>query len=589
MKRINYIMLKVLKKKKTTVLKIIGILGLMCLLFLAAVKLSAESLSVYEVNAQADTEYAGYLFKLNDGAELDIDAADIEVVNESQNLYSVSTIDDIKDCIDNEADIEYIEPDYVCELIGDAVQKVDFAYIIQGNLVGNRAIAILNSDLSAEGAVVGIIDTGLYTDHEAIDVNNVVEGKNYASDDSNTNDAYGHGTAVTSVVAANSSSLLSLGYGASIVPLKVLDSSNRVSLSYVLRAIYDAVDVYHCDAVNMSMSCGNSKLLEEACQYAYNNGTIIVAATGNFDTNEKIYPAGFDTVIGVGSTSGKFYYYNHNDSIFVVASSDIRVAGIRNSSDYMHSSGTSLSAPSIVALVALARAYNPSITFEEVKDLLKNSAVDMGDPGYDEYYGWGYVDCCDYYYNLTGKETEPFIDVASNYWGAQAIGYCYRNYIINGTTDITYTPENNISRCDFMTLLGRMYESEAGSLSDYECSFSDVPDGKYYTEYVAWAEYSGIVDGNGDGTFTPQKPITREQAATILYRYKEYTGLKAQTADMSALDKYEDSSLISAYALAPMAWAVQNGIYKGTSLSVIDPNANLTRAMGASVVSRTFA
>ena len=113
----------------------------------------------------------------------------------------------------------------------------------------------------------------------------------------------------------------------------------------------------------------------------------------------------------------------------------------------------------------------------------------------------------------------PFTDVPQSHWANEAVGYVYENDLMNGVSATMFQPGGSLTRAMFVTILGRMAgaEEESG-----ESGFADVPAGRWYSAYVAWAAGEGIVDRTGNGCFSPNSPVTREQMATMMYRYAQY-------------------------------------------------------------------
>lgn len=177
--------------------------------------------------------------------------------------------------------------------------------------------------------------------------------------------------------------------------------------------------------------------------------------------------------------------------------------------------------------------------------------------------------------------TKTFADVRSGAWYAQAVDFVSSHELFNGVSSAAFAPETDMSRAMLATVLWRM-ESEKDALSGLY--FSDVTAGAWYTEGVAWASGAGIVLGNGDGTFAPDRSITREEMAAMLYRYADSIGLDVSgRADLSG---YTDASGISGYARDAMAWAVSAGLIKGVGGNCLDPTGNASRAQVATVLQR---
>ena len=121
---------------------------------------------------------------------------------------------------------------------------------------------------------------------------------------------------------------------------------------------------------------------------------------------------------------------------------------------------------------------------------------------------------------------------------------------------------------------------------DYEEKFADVAEGQWYTDAVLWANEKGIATGYADSKlFGPADPISREQAAVMLYRYAKSKGY--DVSEKADLTSYEDAADIQIYAKEAMEWAVSAGIIKGKDgQSILAPQGNTNRAESASVISR---
>lgn len=169
---------------------------------------------------------------------------------------------------------------------------------------------------------------------------------------------------------------------------------------------------------------------------------------------------------------------------------------------------------------------------------------------------------------------EPFADVQMDDWFYNAVVYVVKNGLMNGVTNTQFSPDTATTRGMIVTILYRM----AGKPTADGTSFADVEQDAYYADAVAWAAESGIVMGYGDGTFGPNDSITREQMATMLYRY---AGSPAVT--QTAL-QFADSGEVSSYATNAISWAVQQGILSGKTGNILDPQGDATRAQVAQML-----
>lgn len=177
-----------------------------------------------------------------------------------------------------------------------------------------------------------------------------------------------------------------------------------------------------------------------------------------------------------------------------------------------------------------------------------------------------------------------FWDVKEGDWFCDEVYYCYENDILNGTGVGRFQPDGVTTRAMVVTVLYRL----AGSPEvEGELPFTDVETGQWYSDAVLWASQNDIVNGVGNDRFAPTANITREQIATILYRYSKFTGIEmAEGADLTA---FPDSGKVADFALEGMAWAVAEGLITGTvsgGTTTLSPQASATRAQLATIISR---
>lgn len=173
----------------------------------------------------------------------------------------------------------------------------------------------------------------------------------------------------------------------------------------------------------------------------------------------------------------------------------------------------------------------------------------------------------------------PFSDV-KNHWAKSSIEWAYAMGYFKGATATTFAPEKYLDRAMMVSVL---YRAE-GSPSVGKATFSDVKSSDYFANAAAWGQSTGIVDGTSATKFSPTLNITREQLATMLYRYAQYKGM-----DVSArgdLSKFKDTSKISDYAGTAMSWAVGAGIMDGMSSARLEPRGNATRAQATVMLQR---
>ena len=183
-------------------------------------------------------------------------------------------------------------------------------------------------------------------------------------------------------------------------------------------------------------------------------------------------------------------------------------------------------------------------------------------------------------YKIPSITELPFTDVDADNWYYNSVKYCYENGIIMGTTDITFSPNTNVTRGNLVTILWRM---EGSPKVNGDVSFPDVKTSDYYYEAVKWAEKTGVVHGYETGKFGPNNNISREQLATILNNYAKYK--KKDTSKKADLSTYTDNAKISSYAREGVAWAVGNKVMSGKNEGTrVDPQGRATRAEAAAMI-----
>lgn len=192
------------------------------------------------------------------------------------------------------------------------------------------------------------------------------------------------------------------------------------------------------------------------------------------------------------------------------------------------------------------------------------------------------------YYGLQKKvpgeiDVEPTFYDCRHHWAKTSIEAAASAGWVNGVSAGEFQPNGTLTRAAFVTMLGRMAGVKD---TDYTTSvFRDVPDGEWYTSFVAWATENGIVDGYGDGIFLPQNNITRQEMAKIMAKYLNWKGL--DTTPSSEISSYpiNDLNTIGGWALEPVCFCYEQGLLNGRG-SNFAPQANATRAEACVVLCR---
>lgn len=178
-----------------------------------------------------------------------------------------------------------------------------------------------------------------------------------------------------------------------------------------------------------------------------------------------------------------------------------------------------------------------------------------------------------------------FQDVTADQWFFEAVDRMAAEGYINGISATHFGPGLNMNRASFVTLLGRL---EGIEKVNAETGFTDVPVDSFYSGYVAWAVEKGITNGLTESLFGPAEPVNRAQMVTFLYRYAVSEGMDVTVADADAvLAGFGDAAELPQWAVAPFAWAVQNGVINGMDGKLV-PGGTANRAQVAVMLYRFF-
>lgn len=408
-------------------------------------------------------------------------------------------VDDLIKELRESNEIEYVEKIPIYEL---AFTPDDLGSVPPYDSLSQNFLHLINAqgawDLSTgdPNVVVAIVDNAIQTDHPDL-IANMIPGRDVADDDSDPNppDAgFSHGTHVAGIAGAttnNGIGVASIGFGISIMPVKATTDVDSLGnpCYYCITHGYEGVawaadngaDIINCSwGRNGPNSGGSNEAEEDVINAAYDQGAIIVAASGNIHYTCKNYPAGYDNVFSVVNTNpidrpytglsiGGAYpcAYNDNDcsnintcyGAFNVGPSygdwvDICAPGFQLRStipfdDYGRKTGTSMASPLVAGLCGLVLSANPNLSRAEVLDCITFSAVDIDplNPGYEGLLGAGRIDayqailcaldlepepepCCEAFLNHTGPKLCSISPNAIDY--AHKIAFYHADELVSG-------------------------------------------------------------------------------------------------------------------------------------------------------------
>lgn len=336
--------------------------------------------------------------------------------------------------------VEFAEPNFILKA---TLTPNDLYYTLGRQWVPPKINAPAAWDITtgASSTVIAILDSGVNYNHEDL------IGKfigNPALDD------YGHGTRVAGVAGAignNSKGVAGICWLCPMLSIKMIGSDGTGTTSGSASAIVNAAD-QGAKVINMSYgSTGYTSYEQDAVNYAWGKGAVLVGGAGNNGANLAFYPAAYDNVIDVGGTDlndnlwvlQPGYGSNYGPWIDVVAPASA-IYSTNMGGSYDSQDGTSFASPHVAGLAGLILSVKPTLTNQQVVDIITSSADDLGTTGKDDTYGWGRINAYRALQQATGiippppDTTVPTTSVTSPTSGST----------ISGLVDITANASDNV-------------------------------------------------------------------------------------------------------------------------------------------------
>ena len=344
--------------------------------------------------------------------DADLSSLDVRVIDELTGLdavvVSVSDPDRFMEEVSQCPGVKFVERDIpVYALDVPAYVPDDRRYAEQWGPGGIGADYAWSIERGESSVIIAVIDTGVDYTHPDMG-NYITGGYDWINNDDDPMDDHGHGTHCAGIAAAVSNNAQGVaGISQSgIMAEKVLDFGGSGTSSITAAAIRHAAD-NGADVISMSLGAAEpSRIVEEACRYAWEKGCILVAASGNGGANLINYPAAYDIVIAVGSvgkTGLRSPFSNYGTNLELVAPGE-SILSTTPGNTYGLRSGTSMACPHVAGVAALLLSRYPGMSNLEVRKRLTETADDLGSPGKDPQYGYGLVNV---FAALGGGEAVP--------------------------------------------------------------------------------------------------------------------------------------------------------------------------------------
>jgi subtilisin family serine protease len=335
-------------------------------------------------------------------------AADLNAVNQAlraNGVFAVSQIpqinvlvlqvpeqaaDRVAAALEHSGQFTFVEKDFIAR--ANATTPNDPYFSSQWHLSKIAAPDAWDRTTGASGITIGVIDSGAQPDHPDL-ASKLVTGWNFLTGTTNTSDSIGHGTATSGTAAAatnNSTGVAGVAWANPVMPLVVVDSTGYASYSNIASAITYAAD-HGVRVMNISIAgSSSSSTLQSAVNYAWNKGSVVIAAAGNSSTSSPYYPAACQNVVSVTATDSNdnLAGFSNYGSWIDLAAPGVSITTLTTGSSYASWSGTSFSAPIVAGTAALVLSVKPSLSAAGLVSLLEQNADNIGS---STYFGYGRV------------------------------------------------------------------------------------------------------------------------------------------------------------------------------------------------------
>ena len=379
----------------------------------------------------------------------------------------------------------------------------------------------------SNGIKIAIVDTGADFSHPEL-AGKLTGGWDFVNNNSIAQDDNGHGSHVAGIAAAatnNALGVAGLSWGAQIMPVKVLDSEGSGTDETVSNGITYAVDN---GAKVISLSLGGydfSQTMQNATDYAFNHGVMVLAAAGNDGDGTVIYPAGNSNVIGVAATDSKdkrAYFSNFNSSVDVSAPG-VDIISSYIGGGYAYGSGTSMATPFASGLAALVFSQNPSLSINQAYNTVTQNSDDLGPSGWDPYYGFGRINA---YNAISGNPAINNFNIAQGSYlrGRKAVRADARD--ADGIASVRFLVDGSATAVTSSALHSAVIDTRHYSNGAHTFSVKAVDGASHETILNRIAH----IDNYRPRTYAPRRAHTSRGGRANLYWkvYDPFTGSRAR-------------------------------------------------------------
>ena len=412
---------------------------------------------------------------------------------------------------------------------------------------------------------IAIIDSGVDPTHPDLAAK-LQPGHNFLGNNNDTHDVLGHGTAVAGsagAIANNAKGVAGIAWNNPIVPLVVLDASDYATYANISSAIIYAVN-NGIKVINISIGgSGYSSTLNNAVDYAWNNGALVFASAANYNNSTPYYPAACTHAIAVAATDSadnKASFSNYGSWI-TLAAPGAYILTTNNGGGYGYWNGTSFSSPLTAGLAALIWSINPQFSNQKVLDILETTADDLGASGFDNIFGHGRINA--YNAMMEAMNYQPVVDSEAP---TVALTTPFNNESVSGNIAISVTAQDNVAveRVDF-SVNGVMIASDTAAPFATTWNASNAAGGVYTIEARAFDSSGNVSQTDAVQVIIEDIPVVTDNLppmVTILspsngITLANKTDVKASAADENSVAElrfFVDGSLMFTQSADSATW-----------------------------------
>ncbi|SET67396.1 thermitase Serine peptidase. MEROPS family S08A [Oceanobacillus limi] len=307
-------------------------------------------------------------------------------------VLEVGNVEAVVKALSKNKNVEYVEPNYILKAAWSP-NDTYFSPNYQYGLFNTSADSAWDVARGSSGQEIAVLDTGVDYNHPDLD-GKTIRGYDFVDGDYTPSDLNGHGTHVAGIAAAetnNRTGIAGMAPNTDILAVRVLDANGSGSLANIANGIQYAAD-YGAEVINLSLGCAcDTQALEDAVNYAWNRGSVVVAAAGNDGTSQQFQPASYANAIAVGavdSNNNRASFSNYGSWVDVAAPG-VDIASTYPNNRYVYLSGTSMASPYVAGQAALLTGQGRSNT--QARAAIQNTTDYM----YGNYVRYGIINAYD--------------------------------------------------------------------------------------------------------------------------------------------------------------------------------------------------